>query len=58
MTPTSSVAAPQLKSICVEETALDVNVPGTLGAVVSGVVALLMFENAPALFAASVARTR
>ena len=30
MTPTSSVAAPQLKSICVEEIALEVNVPGAL----------------------------
>ena len=55
MTPTSSVAAPQLKSICVEEIALDVKAPGALGGVVSGVVAALILENAPALSAASTA---
>jgi hypothetical protein len=53
-----SVAAPQLKSICVAEVAVAVNVPGALGGVVSSVVALPVFENGPVLAAASTARTR
>ena len=61
MTATSSVAAPQARSIRLLETAVAVSVPGAEGACVSepaGVEAAAMLPYTLTFAAASVARTR